>query len=216
MTYVWWAIGFVAFFGCERVDKQAHVPAAVVFAYNGQEIFVGNEDVEPDPNHQYQGALKNLQAAFVNASPAKDLPAGSVGMLISYADKPTVQLPMQPIANLTRAAFGTQLTYRGRVGNALVDAVELGVDKLSEVSADRRILVVFSDGTDTDMATASDRLHAMKPQLEREHINAYLVMYGTDGPTPAAPGFYDRAVTVNSIDGIAFELGAIWGNAPHR
>lgn len=122
---VWWTVWIVVFVACHtdpqtsgdpqtgsgpqgRAVEQVRVPAAVAFVFESQEIFVGNEQVEPDPNKQYPGTLRNMKKAFTLAAPANELPAGSLGMLIAYADTPTVRLPMQPIANMTPEALGTQ------------------------------------------------------------------------------------------------------------
>jgi hypothetical protein len=67
---------------------------AIALVINGQEIWIGNEEVEPDPNAQYQGVLKNLEAAIDKLQLGNAGPPGSKGVVISYSQGAEVKVPM--------------------------------------------------------------------------------------------------------------------------
>jgi hypothetical protein len=86
---------------------------AVAFVFNGQEVWIGNDDYEPeDSPARYLGILKNLKTALQTVPWAKAGPAGSKGVLISYGDKAEIKVPMGPLAATPRRSERRRTTIR--------------------------------------------------------------------------------------------------------
>lgn len=161
-------------------------PLAIVFVVQGGEIWMGNDDIEPeiDPNDpsgrrpnpvRYSGALKPLVSAIGEAD-FGSLPAAR-GALITYADRPVIRVPMGPLRLLDGPAFGTQHDYYGAIGSELVRAVELALDELQTVRARRKFLVVISDGADTNVEAARPRMDTLRNELVAAGITARAFVY---------------------------------------
>lgn len=184
---------------------------AIALVINGQEIWIGNEEVEPDPNAQYAGVLKNLASAIDKLQLGSAGPAGSKGVVISYSQGAEVKVPMGDLKNITGAALGSQKDYRGKIGTDMVQGLTLGMSELSKVSTPRKALIVVGDGNDTSNETAKAALAQLKKDAANAKINLFAIIYksavSSEGNviTTMIPG----AKTVNSIDGIAAELNAI-------
>ena len=58
---------------------------AIALVINGQEIWIGNDDIETDENAKYQGVLKTLEAAIDKMGLPNAGPPGSKGLVISYS-----------------------------------------------------------------------------------------------------------------------------------
>jgi hypothetical protein len=185
---------------------------AIALVINGQEIWIGNEEVEPDPNAQYQGVLKNLETAIDKLQLGNAGPPGSKGVVISYSQGAEVKVPMGDLKNITGGALGSQKDYRGKIGTDLVSGITLGMSELQKVSTPRKALIVVGDGTDTAPDAAKGQLAQLKKDAAAAKINTFAIIYrgAVSGDSPAVvttmiPG----AKTVNSVDGIAAELNAI-------
>ena len=75
---------------------------ALVLVYQGQEVWIGNDDIEPkDSAAHYRGALKGIASALDSIDLAKILPIGSTGAALTYAASVRVVVPMGPITKLT-------------------------------------------------------------------------------------------------------------------
>jgi len=152
-------------------------PLAVAFVFNGQEVWIGNTDYEPeDSPARYRGILNDLKTAlrgdlFATAG------ADSKGMLISYADTAEVRTPMGPLTNIDAERFGTQRDYNKKFGTAMVDGIRLALTELERVSASRKALVVIGDGNDTEPKAASALLGELKRQAARAQIDTFAIIY---------------------------------------
>jgi hypothetical protein len=184
---------------------------AIALVINGQEIWIGNEEVETDPNSQYQGVLKNLEAAIDKLQLGNAGPPGSKGIVISYSQGAEIKIPMGDLKNITGGALGSEKDYRGKIGTDMVQGITMAVAELSKVSTPRKALIVVGDGNDTSNETAKAALAQLKKDAANAKINVFAIIYksavSSEGNviTTMIPG----AKTVNSVDGIASELNAI-------
>ena len=184
---------------------------AIALVINGQEIWIGNDDIETDEAAKYTGVLKNLISAIDRLKLAEAGPPGSKGIVISYSTGAEVKTPMGDLKGITGSALGSQKDYRGKIGTDLVQGITLGLAELSKVPTARKALIVVGDGNDTNPDAARSQLVELKNQARNNNIDLFAVIYKSplspEGNviTTMIPG----AKTVNSIDGIASEMSAI-------
>ena len=185
---------------------------AIALVINGQEIWIGNEDVEQDPAAQYQGVLKNLTSAIDRLKLGEAGPPGSKGVIISYSTGAEVKMQMSPLKELTGAALGSQKDYRGKIGTDMVQGITLGIAELSKATTSRKALIVVGDGHDTDNERAKSQLKDLKDQARKQNIDLFAVLYRS-AVSPEGYGvittMIPTAKTVNSIEGIATEMSSI-------
>lgn len=184
---------------------------AIALVINGQEIWIGNEEVEPDASAQYAGALKNLVGAIDALKLGEAGPAGSKGVIVSYSIGAEVKAPMAPLNSLTGASLGTQKDYYKKTGTDMVSGIEMGIAELKKVSTVRKALIVVGDGNDTNNDAARSALPALKRDAAQANIDLFAVIWkspvSSDGI--AITAMIPNAKTVNSIDGIKAELNGI-------
>ncbi len=185
---------------------------AIALVINGQEIWIGNDEVEPDEAAKYQGVLKNLTSAIDRLKLGEAGPPGSKGTVISYSTGADIKTPMSPLKEITGAALGSQKDYRGKIGTDMVQGITLGIAELSKASTVRKALIVVGDGHDTNDDAAKSQLADLKKQAAKQNIDLFAVIYrsavsmeGTGVITTMIP----TAKTVNSIEGIASEMTSI-------
>ena len=89
---------------------------AIALVINGQEIWIGNDEYETDPNARYEGTLKNLSQAIDRLQLGGAGPPGSKAIVVSYSTGAEIKLPMGDLKAVTGAALGTQRDYRGKIG----------------------------------------------------------------------------------------------------
>lgn len=147
----------------------AEVPAALVVVMNAQEIFVGNDTYETDPDARYQGVSTMIMTAFDTHPPAQRLGAGSVGAVVGYNTGIDVLVPMGPVERITGAVF-EQRPHRGKIGTEMVRGLTVGIDALAGVAAERRILLLIGDGHDTNDERALEVLGSLRERIEARHI----------------------------------------------
>ncbi len=116
---------------------------AIALVICGQEIWIGNEDVEQDPNAKYEGVLKNLQAAIDKLQLGAAEPPGSKGLVVSYSTGAEIKVPMGDLKLISGAALGVQKDYQHKVSTDMVSGVTLGLYRAVEgidgaQGADRR------------------------------------------------------------------------------
>ena len=153
-------------------------PVAVAVVFNGQEIWIGNEGLEPpDSPAAYPGAYDGMRASLTLLATSRLLPTRSVGTLISYADATRTLIPLGPIAALGGAGFGDRGTYCRALGTELVDGVTQGIAALEVVRQRRRVLLVFGDGNDTSEDTARPRFAQLAERARRHGIEVAAIVY---------------------------------------
>jgi len=184
---------------------------AIALVINGQEIWIGNEDVEPDPAAQYQGVLKNLTSAIDRLKLGEAGPPGSKGLIISYSTGAEIKVQMSPLKELTGAALGGQKDYRGKIGTDMVQGITLGIAELSKASTVRKALIVVGDGNDTNNDLAKAQLADLKKQALKQNIDLFAVIYKSAVSVEGSviTTMIPTAKTVNSIEGIASEMTSI-------
>jgi Inner membrane component of T3SS, cytoplasmic domain len=184
---------------------------AIALVINGQEIWIGNEDVEPDPAAQYQGVLKNLTSAIDRLKLGEAGPPGSKGLIISYSTGADIKVPMSPLKDLTGAALGGQKEYRGKIGTDMVQGITAGITELGKASTVRKALIVVGDGNDTNNDLAKAQLADLKKQALKQNIDLFAVIYksAVSQEGSVITTMIPTAKTVNSIEGIASEMSSI-------
>ncbi|MBA3452860.1 MAG: FHA domain-containing protein, partial [Deltaproteobacteria bacterium] len=192
---------------------------AVAFVFNGQEVWIGNDDYEPEESPaRYLGILKNLKTALQTVPFATAGPAGSKGVLISYGDKAEVKIPMGPLANINAEALGSQKDYHKKFGTAMVEGIRLALAELHNVTASRKALVVVCDGSDTNPDAAKAQLADLKKQAAQDKIQTFAIIF--KGQLPDAGNvigtMIPNATTVDNAEGIATAVKAILSRMADR
>lgn len=178
---------------------------AVAIVVEGGEIWMGNDTIEPeDSPARYVGALEGIQRGLDALALGTTMPAGSLGTLITYDGSARVRLPLGPIAKLTGAALGTQRDYYYRLGQSLVQATELAIGQLEQASTHKKLLIVISDGNDSNIDAAKYQLADLRKRAMRDRIQIASIIYKgqLSEPSNAIVALHPLAVTANSFEGI--------------
>ncbi|MGE0400304.1 MAG: FHA domain-containing protein [Kofleriaceae bacterium] len=185
---------------------------AVALVINGQEVWIGNDDIEPeDSPSRYLGILKNLKTALQEVPFATAGPAGSKGILISYADKPEVKVAMGPLGSLNAEALGSQKDYYKKIGTAMVEGISLALAELKNVSASRKALIVVCDGNDSNPDSAGAALANLKKEAQQQNIQTFAIIYKGQLSDPAnlINKMITQTQTVTNAEGIAAAIKGI-------
>jgi hypothetical protein len=185
---------------------------AIAFVINGQEVWIGNDDIEPEESpSRYLGILKNLKTALQEVPFATAGPAGSKGILISYADKPEVKVAMGPLGSITSEALGTQKDYYKKIGTAMVEGISLALAELKNVTASRKALIVVCDGNDSNPESAAGALANLKKEAQQQNVQTFAIIYKGQLSDPAnlITKMIPTAQTVTNAEGIAAAIKGI-------
>ncbi|HEY4055908.1 MAG TPA: hypothetical protein VGM39_04840 [Kofleriaceae bacterium] len=167
------------------------IPIAVEFVINGQEIAMGNDQIEEEGSPaRYPGMLLGFEHAM-NRTPLA-LPAGSVAGVVTYADHGAIRWPLSDAKSLSSTALGEQKDYFGAIGIDVVSGIELGLAELGKVDAQHKFLVVIGDGTDTNMEAAKAELKALRHDAERQGVEPIAIVYKN--------ALSDEATVVTELD----------------
>jgi hypothetical protein len=192
-------------------NKPLKAPLAVALLIMGQEPWIGNDDFTPanDPS-RYTGALKPIRTALEKA-PLTSLPAGSVGMVVSYDTGTRVRFPVSPIEDLEARSLGNQREYYGRIGSDLVSGLTQTFNELVNIDAPRRVVIVIGDGADTNNETGKPALQELAKRAAEYHIEVHAIVYKSDlSPEETIVTAIDpKAETVAKADEITGKLVAI-------
>ncbi|HEY1554579.1 MAG TPA: FHA domain-containing protein [Kofleriaceae bacterium] len=194
---------------------------AIALVINGQELWVGNEEVEQDPTAAYPGALKNLEGAIDKMGLSNAGPKGSKGVIISYSNGAEVKgTGVIDLEKITGAALGSERDYYKHLGTDMVQGIQLAYAKLKEITASRKAMIVVGDGTDTDADKAKSALADLKKKLKAENIQAFAIIYKPREELNERPQVITTLIpgvkTVNSMDGIAAALAEIVESMKNR
>jgi hypothetical protein len=203
----------------KREYNQGNEKLAIAIVLNGWEIWIGNDDVLPeDDPSRYPGVLKALEAALDKVNFKDAGPSGSVGAVITYADKAVVRIPMGPLDKITGAQLGTQKDYLGTKGVELVKGVELALSELHRVQASRKVLIVVCDGMDTNMEAAKSQLLSAKAAAKSDQIQTFAIIYkgALSGDGNVISTMIPATQFVNSADNIATAISAILARMADR
>ena len=195
----------------------ARPATAVAFLVCGQEIWVGNDEYEEDPNAQYVGELEPLEAAIDKLGLPGRLPAGSRAVIVSYSTGARVLHPMAPVAQLTGGWFGSEKDFHGGLGDDLVAGIQVALDELAKVDARRKLVVVIGDGTTTNPDGATQaQLAALGQRAAQQHVERFALMLKSaiSGGTPVIAKFAPDAEPIASADDLYPALTAIFPPQP--
>jgi hypothetical protein len=211
----WLATTLLALFGAGAgigcSSKPAPTTTTVALVYCGWEIWIGNDQnpkLAADDPSRSPGALLAIQAALDRADLAHTAPPGTQAVAISYADTVAVRVPLGPIANLTSAALGKQTDYAGTIGVELVAGLSRAADELDRAPAGRKLLIIVSDGADTNADQAAKQLPELKKRLAARGVEVASILYKTalSGERDVLSALTDHSVRAWSRDDITFEL----------
>lgn len=192
---------------------------AIAFVINGQEVWIGNDDIEAEESPaRHLGILKNLKQALQTVPFATAGPKDSKGVLISYGDKAEVKLPMGPLANITAEALGSQKDYYKKFGTSMVEGISLALSELHNVTASRKAMIVVCDGNDTNNEAAKGQLQNLKKQASNERIQMFAIIYKGELSEPGnvITTLIPTAATVSNAEGIAGAIQAILSRMADR
>ncbi len=150
--------------------RQGAETLAVALVMSGQELFIGNAAIEPDPNAQATGVLYAFQAALDELRLATTAPPGSTFEVVTYATGTHVQVPPVPIGEAAGSQLGSEKDYRGKIGNDLVAGIEVAMHDLQASPAPIKLLFVFGDGNDTNNEEAKRALADLGAQASAHRI----------------------------------------------
>jgi len=196
----------------KRDFAQGSETLAVAIVLYGWEQWIGNDKVPataafpPDDPTRTPGVLDALEQALDSVKFKDAGPPGSLGTVITYADKVAVKIPMGPLSAINGAALGTQSDYYGTKGAELVRAVESAMSALSKTQTARKVLIVLCDGNDTDNEHAKANLGALKQQATRAGIQVFGLIYraanGLSGDTNVLVGLVPQTKLLTGADTI--------------
>lgn len=192
---------------------------AIALVINGQEVWIGNDDIEPeDSPSRYLGILKSLKTALQEVPFATFGPAGSKGILISYADKPEVKVAMGPLGSLNAEALGSQKDYYKKIGTAMTEGISLALAELKNVAASRKALIVVCDGNDSNPETAGATLMNLKKEAQQQNVQTFAIIYKGQLSDPAnlITKMISNAQTVTNAEGIASAIKVILSRMADR
>ncbi|HEX3479073.1 MAG TPA: FHA domain-containing protein [Kofleriaceae bacterium] len=203
----------------KREYTQGTEKLAIAIVMNGWELWIGNDDVLPegDPS-RFPGVLKSLEAALDKVSFKDAGPAGSLGMVITYADSATVRIAMGPLDRVTGSALGTQKDYFGTQGVELVKGVDLALSELHKVQVSRKVLVVICDGIDKNMEAAKGQMTALKARAAAEGIESFAIIYkgAMSGDGNVISAMIPQTQTVNTAENVATAIHDILSRLGNR
>jgi len=226
--------------------KKGTETLAIAIVMNGWEMWIGNDKEVPtireDDPSRYPGVLIELRSALDKLNFKDAGPPGSLGMVITYADKPVIRVPMGPLSNITGSALGTQQDYFGTTGVELVQGITLALAELHKVQASRKVLIVVCDGNDTNNDAAAGQLsNNLKKQAAQDQIQTFAIVYKAklSGEGNVIAKMIPQTSQVTTADNIAStianilarmddrkyltfpgydavkKLGPLWDNKPH-
>ncbi len=198
---------------------------ALAIVMNGWEMWIGNDDYLPeDDPSRYPGVLNGLRTALDKVNFGNAGPPGSVGTIIVYDDSVSERVKMGPLANITGQSLGTQKDYQNTQGRELYAGVYLGVTKLTQTPASRKVLIVICDGVDTNVDGAKAQFAALKKLTQAENIQTFAIIYrsGFSASVPGEMGvdvissLVKNPQTVNGADAIGSAVENILGRMNDR
>ncbi len=167
----------------KRDFNQGSETLSVAIVLFGWEIWIGNDKIpasdkfpQDDPS-RVSGVLDSLEQALDAVKFKEAGPPGSLGMVITFADKPVIRVPMGPLSAINGAALGSQSDYFGTKGAELVRAIELALSELNKTQTARKVLIVLCDGNDTDNEHAPAALGALKGRATATGVQTFGLIY---------------------------------------
>lgn len=131
--------------------------------------------------------------------------------IIGYSTGARSIKPWTPIAELRADSFGVAKDYEMGIGSDLVTGLGTAIDHLEHVRAERKVLIVIGDGSDTNNETARDLLPELGIRARYDHIETYAISMKTEisPDTMVIEDMIQDAQVATGREGIATELAAI-------
>lgn len=196
----------------KRGFNQGTETLAVAIVMLGWEMWIGNTSYRPEGDlTREKGVLIDLQAALDKLNFKEAGPPGSVGMVITYADTAGIRVPMGPLGNLSGSALGTQKDYKDTKGYELVKGIELALAELRKVTNPRKVLIVITDGNDTNNDAAKGTLSVLKKQAKNDRVQTFAIVYkaADSEPNNVVINMIQQTSTVTTPENIAVSINAI-------
>jgi len=135
----------------------------------------------------------------------------SVGMVITYADTARIRHPMGPLEKLNGNALGTQKDYKNTMGTELVKGVELALAELGKAKSPIKVLIVLTDGNDTNNDAARAKLALLKKQAATDGVRTFAIVYkaALSGSGNVINNLTPQVSTVATTENLAASLRAI-------
>jgi hypothetical protein len=149
-----------------------------------------------------------LKRALTTSDLAKAAPPGTVGVLISYGVGAAARVPMGPIAAITAFALGSQLEYRKNLTSDLVYGVTLAADELDRVVAQKKVILIVGDGSETNVGDGPARIAELKARLHVSTVGVSAVSYAPFIPPEQNlfPLLTEDTIAVDSAEAFVTEL----------
>lgn len=182
---------------------------AIAIVVEGGEVWMGNTGLEPeDSPARYLGAFDGIQRGLDSLDLATTMPPGSLGTVITYDERARVRLPLGPIGRLNGQALGTEKDYYYKIGQSLVQATSLALGELEQAPTHKKLMIVISDGNDTNNEAAKAQFADLKKRAAQGGIQIAAVIYKgqLSEPTNAITTLHPLAVTANSFEAIEHEM----------
>jgi hypothetical protein len=196
----------------KRDFQQGNETLAVAIVMLGWEMWIGNSEYrsEDDPT-RVKGVLTELQVALDKLNFKDAGPPGSLGMVVTYADTAKIRVPMGPLGNLSGSALGTQKDYKDTRGSELVKGIELALAELKKVTNPRKVLIVITDGNDTNNDAAKGQLTNLKKQAQNERVQTEAIVFKAPDSEPnnVIISMIQKTSTVTTAENIAVSIKAI-------
>lgn len=125
-------------------------------------------------------------------------PPGSLGMVVTFADRAQIRVPMGPLDTLRGPALGTQKDYADTRGVELVKGIELALAELREVKNPVEALIILTDGNDTNPDEAKRQLLLLKKRAATDRVQTFAIVYKAADSAPmdlVSPVFPRSTVT---------------------
>ena len=192
---------------------------AVAIVMLGWEMWIGNDQVKEDDPGKLQlleqsrapGVLNDLEKALDEVKFGESGPPGSVGELLTYADRVKTNIPMGALSAVTGGALGTQQDYYGTKGRELVQGVRQALSDLHGAKAARKALIVVGDGCDTNPDAAKSALAELKKQAVQDHIQVFAIVYKSAAASPDDVLVIDKLAPPAVVNGAQTIVAAIKG-----
>lgn len=197
---------------------EGNEPISIMFLVSGQEVWMGNELIEVDPDVRIPGAIGPLEAAIDALDLSRRVPPGSQAGIVTYATGAEVRMPLSPIGQLHGTALGTQHDYHGKIGSDLTAGISTALGQLERATTPRKMLIVIGDGNDSDGIAAAVDLAELKKRAAIDKIELYGLVYKSrfSADTTSLTQMIPATAAVASTDRFADELEWIVQRATRR
>jgi hypothetical protein len=191
----------------KRSYSQGTETLALAIVMLGWEMWIGNDTYRPKADQtRTPGMLVPLKAALDKLDLKAAAPPGSAGMLITYDSTARIRVPLGPLGNLNGRALGTQKDYQNTAGTELVKGIELALAELRKAAHPRKMLIILTDGNDTNNEAAKGQLQTLKKHALSDRVEVAVIVYKAADSVPGNVASNLPSQTVAKADAIGAAL----------